>query len=76
VPAGSFGAFQCECQCHVVGGEGIYQEGCGMWTIWYTPELKNVVKMKTDSTESSFELVEYKVSGRISDERRKGGKPL
>ena len=66
VAAGSFGAFQCECQCHLVGGEGIYQEGCGVWTIWYVPEVKNVVKTKTESTASSFELVEYKVADRIS----------
>jgi hypothetical protein len=71
VPAGSFGAFQCECQCRLIGGEGFYQEGCGVWTIWYVPEVKNVAKTKTESTASSFELVEYKVSDRISDERRK-----
>jgi hypothetical protein len=62
VPAGTFGAFQCECQCHLVGGEGFYQENCGMWTIWYVPEVKNIVKTKTQSTASSFELVTYRVS--------------
>jgi hypothetical protein len=71
VPAGSFGAFQCECQCHLFGGEGIYQEGCGVWTIWYVPEVKNVVKRKTESTLSSFELVDYKMSERILHERRR-----
>ena len=71
MPAGSFGAFQCECQCHLVGGEAFYQEGCGVWTIWYVPEVKNVVKTKTQSTASSFELVGHKGSDRISDERRK-----
>src|SRR6266536_4665460 len=71
VPAGSFGAFQCECQCRLIGGEAFYQEGCGVWTIWYVPEVKNVVKTKTESTASSFELVAYKVSDRISDEQKK-----
>ena len=71
VPAGNFRAFHCECQCRLVGGEGFYQEGCGELTIWYVPEVKNVVKMKTQSTTGSFELVGHKVSDRISDERRK-----
>jgi hypothetical protein len=62
VPAGTFKAFQCECQCNIVGGERFYQEGCGVWTTWYVPEVKNVVKTKTASTASSFELVQYKVS--------------
>jgi hypothetical protein len=39
-----------------LGGEAFYQESCGMWTIWYGPEVKNVVKTKTHSTASSFEL--------------------
>jgi hypothetical protein len=68
VQAGRFGAFQCECQCHVVGGEGIYQEGCGVWTIWYVPEVKNVVKIKTESSTSSLELVGYKLADKISNE--------
>ena len=71
VPAGSFRAFQCDCQCHIVGGERFYQEGCGVWTTWYVPEVKNVVKMKTASTATSFELVDYRVSERISDEQRR-----
>jgi hypothetical protein len=33
-----------------------------MWTIWYVPEVKNIVKTKTQSTASSFELVTYRVS--------------
>lgn len=71
VPAGSFRAFQCECECRVTGGEGVYQEGCGMWTIWYVPEVKNVVKTKTESAASSLELVGYKLGDTTSDE---GGK--
>ena len=66
VAAGRFGAFQCECQCHLVGGEGFYQEGCGVWTIWYVPEVKNVVKTKTEGSASSFELVDYKLADKIS----------
>lgn len=64
VPAGSFRAFQCECQCFIVGGERFYQEGCGTWTAWYVPDVKNIVKMKSDRTTNSFELLEYKLSAR------------
>ena len=71
VPAGSFRAFQCECQCYIVGGERFYQEGCGAWTTWYVPEVKNVVKMKTTSPTTSFELVDYKIVDKIPEERRK-----
>jgi hypothetical protein len=70
VRAGRFGAFQCECQCHLVGGEGVYQEGCGVWTVWYVPEVKNVVKIKTESSVNSLELMQYKLAGKISDEPR------
>lgn len=35
--------------------------------IWYAPEAKNIVKMKTESTTTSVELLEYKVSDRISE---------
>jgi hypothetical protein len=61
VPAGSFRAFQCECQCLIVGGERFYQEGCGAWTAWYAPEAKNIVRMKGESPARAFELLEYKV---------------
>ncbi len=66
VAAGRFGAFQCDCQCHLVGGEGFYQEGCGVWTMWYVPEVKNIVKTKTESSASSLELVGYKLADKIS----------
>ena len=62
VPAGSFEAFQCECECHVVAGEGVYQEGCGVSTIWYVPEVKNIIKIRTQSTASSLELLRYRIS--------------
>lgn len=67
VSAGKFGAFQCDCQCHVVGGEGVYQEGCGMWSIWYVPEVKNIVKIKAETSANSVELVGYKLVDKISD---------
>lgn len=60
VPVGSFEAFVCECACtHIDSG---YEPGCGQWTIWYAPEVKNVVKLRTGGTESSLELIEYKAS--------------
>gem|GEM_PF-3166418 len=62
VPAGSFSGFQCDCQCRLVGGEAFYQEGCGELTVWYVPEVKNVVKTKTQSTATSFELLGHIVS--------------
>jgi len=58
--AGTFGAFQCECQCTVLT-QG-YNPDCGKWTIWYAPEVKNIIKRKTESTATTMELVEYKAS--------------
>jgi len=69
VPTVSFGAFQCECQCHLVGGEAFYQEGCGVWTIWYVPEVKNVVKTKTRALQARSNWwgikapIEFQLSG-------------
>jgi hypothetical protein len=60
VTAGTFGAFECECQCTVISVG--YDTLCGTWTIWYAPDVKNVIRQKTESTETSLELVEYKVS--------------
>ena len=60
VTAGAFQAFECECQCtHLDGG---LEPGCGQWTIWYAPAVKNVIKLKTESTATSMELIEYKAS--------------
>ena len=42
-----------------------------MWTIWYVPEVKNVVKTKTESTASSLELVAYKLGDTTSDEGKR-----
>jgi len=60
VAAGAFEAFECECRCtHLSPG---YEPGCGQWTVWYAPDVKNIIKVKTGSTESSMELIEYKAS--------------
>jgi hypothetical protein len=61
VAAGTFGAFECECQCELTN-IGRYEPGCGSWTLWYAPSAKNMVKTKTESTATSFELLEYRVS--------------
>ncbi len=62
VTAGTFGAFQCECQCELLPRLVGYQEGCGVWTDWYAAEVKNIIRRKAESTAASFELVEYKAS--------------
>lgn len=61
VTAGTFGAFECRCQCLLYGSYG--NDNCGEWTTWYAPEVKNIVKLKTESTNTSMELVQYKISG-------------
>jgi hypothetical protein len=62
VKAGTFTAFRCECDCELLIGEGVYQSGCGVWTIWYAPDVKNVIQTRTASTSTSMDLIEYKVS--------------
>ena len=62
VAAGSFEAFECRCECKLTGAGGVYDPDCGRWTVWYAPQVKNIVKIKTESTATSFELSEYKVS--------------
>ncbi len=75
VPAGTFEAFECQCRCTVIGGP--YDPWCGDWTIWYAPQVKNIARMKTEGTASSFDLVEYKLSERVSGPPAsgKGAKP-
>lgn len=60
VETGTFEAFECKCRCTVTSGP--YDPWCGDWTIWYAPEVKNIVKLKTENTASSFDLLEYKLS--------------
>jgi hypothetical protein len=62
VRAGTFEAFRCECDCELLIGEGQYQSGCGTWTIWYAPDVKNVIQTETANTSSSVELIQYKIS--------------
>ena len=62
VKAGTFGAFRCECDCELLSGVGLYQSGCGAFTIWYAQDVKNVIQTKTPSSSTSMELLEYKVS--------------
>jgi hypothetical protein len=63
VAAGAFDAFECECQC-TIASAGYYESGCDTWTIWYSPEVKNIIRIKTVSSATSAELVEYKASPR------------
>jgi len=65
VAAGTFEAFECQCRCTVTSGR--YDPWCGDWTIWYAPQVKNIARMKTESTASSFDLLEYKLSERVSE---------
>ena len=60
VTAGTFEAYECECQCNVTGGR--YDTDCGGSTIWYAPAVKNIIRKKTGSTDTSLELIEYRAS--------------
>ncbi len=68
VAAGTFGAFEGQCSCALIANQ---DRDCGERTIWYAPDVKNIVRMKTENTASSFELVEFRLADRISDERQK-----
>ncbi len=61
VAAGAFGAFECECRCTAT--DPAWDPWCGSWTIWYAPEVKNIIGTKTESTATSMELVDYRASG-------------
>ncbi len=63
VLAGGFEAFECTCQCNNPLPQ--YSPDCGRWTFWYAPEVKNIIKVKTQSTASSVELLEFKISNRV-----------
>jgi len=60
VGAGAFEAFECNCQCTVHYGR--YEPDCGQWTIWYAPEVRNIIKIKTEDTATSMQLVEHKTA--------------
>jgi hypothetical protein len=60
VTAGTFDAFQCECQCRVLAGE--YRPGCGQSTFWYAPQVRNIIRTATESTASSLDLVEFRAA--------------
>ena len=60
VAAGTFEAFECECQCTHQSAH--YEPGCGEWTIWYAPVVKNIIRTRTGGTETSMELIEYRTS--------------
>lgn len=66
VEAGSFDAFECRCECNLVGGSPHYENNCGEWTVWYAPQVKNVVKVKTESTAGMLELTDYNIPGRVA----------
>ena len=61
VAAGTFAAFKCECDCNLIAGVG-YEPGCGQWKLWYAPDVKNVIRAETESTATTGELIEYKIS--------------
>jgi hypothetical protein len=62
VTAGTFDAFECRCQCGIFSSG--YHPDCGQWTVWYAPKAKNILRIKTESTADTAELVEYDVSGK------------
>ncbi|HKA33190.1 MAG TPA: tetratricopeptide repeat protein [Candidatus Binatia bacterium] len=64
VKAGTFDAFACKCKCEMVGTPLIWNEYCGTTIIWYAPAVKNIVRHKTESTESSYELTAFRLSKR------------
>jgi len=71
VTGGTFEAFECQCQCSVIAVGMDINPDCGRYTIWYAPRAKNIIKVKTESTATSLELIEYKVSDKVKDEKRK-----
>ena len=63
VIAGTFGAFQCKCICGVPLAGPNLDPYCGTSIYWYAPEVKNIISMDTEDTDTSFELVEYQIPG-------------
>lgn len=60
VATGTFESFECECQCTHQSAH--YEPGCGEWTIWYAPAVKQIIRTKTGSTATTAELIEYRAS--------------
>ena len=56
VIAGTFGAFQCVCDCIIVGEPEI---SCNQWTLWYAPEVKNTIRWDDEASDRNWELVDW-----------------
>ena len=56
----TFDAFECRCECSVPGDMDAFQ--CPVWTFWYAPAVKNIVRLDGESTAFSYRLAEYKFS--------------
>lgn len=63
VTAGTFEAFECKCVCTMLGPDRVCLD---QWTVWYAPKAKNIIRIKTQSTASDLELIEYDVSGKVT----------
>jgi len=62
VIAGNFGAFECQCICELSPVPTDYESFCGKWTLWYAPEVKNIISMDSEGSEGSFQLMQYQIS--------------
>ena len=60
VRAGTFGSFECECQCKTLSVA--YEPDCGEWTVWYAPEVKNILRTTVYAPTGALELIEYKAA--------------
>jgi lipoprotein NlpI len=65
VPAGSFDAVECNCNCRVPA-RGHFESECGRYTFWYAPAVKNIIQARGESTATALDLVEYKVGDTTS----------
>lgn len=63
VTAGTFEVFECKCLCTISGPDRVCLD---QWTVWYAPKAKNIIRIKTQSTASDLELIEYDVSGKVT----------
>jgi hypothetical protein len=60
VGAGTFDAFQCECECKTISVA--YEPECGEWTVWYAPAVKNIIRTTAGAPTGILELMEYKAA--------------